>query len=180
MEARGVMRRALVLIFLLLSVEAANAQSTPRDAGRDDALNAAIAISAHIDAMFRRLSLCNELDTRNSVTYIFISAEYLRDATVGDAITKTEHLIDVEFRSIAGNDAGAEKAKAIRKQETEQLYRKRRQQALASPGLFQQDCRQLAQYFQLRQGPFQPLRRIYPKDMSDIDIWYVFEPVRQP
>ena len=174
------MRRALALLFVALSVEGASAQSTGRDPGRDDALNAAIAVSAHIELMFKRLSLCAELDTRNSATYGLISAEYHRDATVGDAITKTQHLIDVEVRSIAGSDAGAEKAKAIRRQETEKLYQKRRQQALAAPGLFQQDCRQLAQYFQVRQGPFRPLRTIYPKEMSDIDIWYVFELARQP
>jgi hypothetical protein len=174
------MRRALVLFFLSLSIEAASAQGTPRDAGRDDALSAAIAISSHIQFLFKRLSLCAELDTRNSATYGLISAEYLRDAAVGDAIPKTQHLIDVEVRSIAGSDAGVEKAKAIREQETEKLYKKRRQQALAAPGPFQQDCRQLAQYFLLRQGPFRPLRTIYPKEMSDIDIWYALEPARQP
>jgi hypothetical protein len=172
------MRWALVLLFLSLSIEAASAQSNPRDPGRDDALNAAIAISAHIQFMFKRLSLCSELDTRNSATYIFVSAEYLRDSTIGDAITKTEHLIDAELRSIAGNQEGAEKAKAIRKQEIEKLYQKRRQQALAAPGLFQRDCRQLAQHFLLRQGPFRPLRTVHPKQMSDIDIWYVFESAR--
>ncbi len=163
------MRRAVVLLFLSLSNEAARAQSTPRDPGRDDALNAAIAISAHIQFMLKRLSLCSEFDTRNSATYIFVSAEYLRDATIGDAITKTEHLIDAEFRSISDSQKGAERAKAIRKQETEKLYQKRREQALASPSQFQQDCRQLARYFLFRQGPFSPLRTVYPKEMSDID-----------
>jgi hypothetical protein len=143
-EARLAMRRALVLLFLTLTIEAASAQSTGRDPGRDDALNAAIVVSAGIDAMFRRLSLCNELDTRNSATYIFVSAEYLRDASVRDAIDRTEHLMDAEVRSLAGNP---EKAKAIRKQEMEKFYQKRRQQALAAPGPFQQDCRQLAQIF---------------------------------
>jgi len=172
------MRRALVLLFLALSIKATDAQSTPRDPGRDDALNAAIVVSAAIDAMFRRLSLCSELDTRNSATYIFVSAEYLRDSTIGEAITKTEHLINAEFRSLAGNQEGAEKGNTIRKQEMEKLYQKRRQQALAAPALFQQDCRQLAQYFLLRQGPFRPLRTTYPKEMSDIDIWYALEPAR--
>jgi hypothetical protein len=173
------MRGALVLIFLSLSIEAVRAQSTtPRDPGRDDALNAAIAISTHIQFTLKRLSLCSELDTRNSATYIFISAEYLRDRTIGDAITKTEHLIDAELRSIAGNQEGAEKTKAIREQEIDKLYQKRRQQALAAPGLFQQDCRELAQHFLLRQGPFRPLQTIYPKEMNDINIWYVFESVR--
>ena len=153
------MRSALVLLFLTLSIEAASAQSTGRDPGRDDALNAAIAISSHIQFMFKRLSLCSELDTRNSATYVFVSAEYLRDPTVGDAITKTEHLIDAELRSIAGNQEGAEKAQTIRKQETEKLYQKRRQQALAAPGQFQQDCRQLAQFFLRRQGPFRVTAR---------------------
>jgi hypothetical protein len=173
-------QRALVLIFLSLSIEAVSAQSAPRDPGRDDALNAAIAISSHIQFLLKRLSLCSELDTRNSATYIFVSGEYLRDATIGDAITKTEHLIDAELRSIAGNQERAQKAKAIREREFEKLYQKRREQALAAPGQFQQDCRQLAQYFLLRQGPFRPLRTIYPKEMSDIDIWYVFESARQP
>jgi len=170
------MRRALALLFLSLSIEAASAQGSPRDPGRDDALNAAIAVSAGVDFMFRRLSLCSELDTRNSATYIFIAAEYLRDATIHDTIDKTEHLMDTEVRSLGGNPA---KAKAIRQQEIEKLYQKRRQQAFAALALFQQDCRQLAQYFLLRQGPFRPLRTIYPKQMSDIDIWYTWESVER-
>jgi len=168
-----------LLLLLGLSVNPAGAQSTSRDPGRDDALNAAISVSTHIDFMFRRLSLCAELDVRNSATYTLISAQYLRDTTIADAINKTEHLIDTEVRSIAGSQEGAEKAKTIRKQEAEKLYQKRRQQALAAPSQFQQDCRQLAQSFLLRQGPFRPLRTIYPKEMSDIDIWYVFEAARE-
>jgi hypothetical protein len=129
--------------------------------------------------MFKRLSLCRELDTRNSATYVLISTEYLRDSAIGDAATKTEHLIDTELRSVAGNQEGAQKARVIRKQETEKLFQKRRQQALTAPGQFQQDCRQLAQYFLRREGPFRPLGTIYPKEMSDIKIWFVFEPYRQ-
>ena len=150
-----------------------------RDHGQDDALNGAIAVSAHIQFMFKRLSLCAELDTRNSPTYVLISGEYLRDAAIGDAITKTEHLIDAEIRALAGNSEGVEKAKAVRKQQTEVVYQKRRQEALAAPTQFQQDCRQLAQYFMVRQGPFRPLRTIYPKEIRDMDIWYVWESTNQ-
>ena len=56
LKGRLAMQRALVLLFVALSVEAANAQSTGRDPGRDDALEAAIAISANIQFMFKRLS----------------------------------------------------------------------------------------------------------------------------
>jgi hypothetical protein len=144
------MRKWTAVIFLALSLSAAIAQPVSRDPERDDALNAAITTSTHIEFMFKRLALCAELNTANSATYILISSEFLRDPNVSQAIEKSDHLIDAEIRSVAGSPERADEAKASRKQQTETLYGKRRQQALAAPGPFQQDCRQLAQDFLLR------------------------------
>jgi len=175
-QSLGKIANAWLLLLIALSVKTADAQGTGRDPSRDVALNAAVAVSAHIEFMFKRLGLCAELDTRNSATYTLISAEYLRDASIGDAIEKTEHLIEAEVRSLAASSEGTNKAKAVRKEATEMLYQKRRQQALAAPAQFQQDCRRLAQDFIPRDGPFRPLRTIFPEEMREIDIWYVWEP----
>jgi hypothetical protein len=179
------MRSVFVLLFMALSIETTHAQSgasrshQDRAPYHDNGLNAAIGVSAGIDFMFKRLSVCTELDIRNSATYLLISTEYLRDKTVGDAISKTEHIIDTEMRSIARNSEDVERAKTARKQAIDELYQKRRQEALANPTQFQQDCRRLAQKFLLRSGPFRPLRILYPKEMNDIDIWYIWQSVER-
>lgn len=165
------MQRVLVLLFVALSVEAANAQDDRREPS--SALKAAMTVSAAVEGKLKRLNLCAELDTRNSATYIFVAAEYLRDKAVGDAITKADHLIDAELQSVPG---GAEKAKAIRQQLNEEMYQKRRQEALRATAEFQQDCRRLARDFLLREGSFRSLHAIFPKEMREIDIRYAWEP----
>ena len=168
---RVILWQASIVFSLALYAGDADAQRNGRERGNDVAVKAAVVVDGHIEMLIRRLGACVDLDTRNSATYLMIVPEYLRDKNVSGTLVKTEKLFEAEVRLIGGDIA---KAKAARKQALDTLDQQLRQQAIAAPGQFQQDCRMLAQNFLLRQGPFRPLTTIYPNQMQSIELWTIF------
>jgi hypothetical protein len=110
---------------------------------------------------------------QNSATYLLISAEYLRDKAVAEAISKTEDLLETEVRAAGGDP---KKMAAARKQGIDLAGKMLRERAAMHPLVFQQECRQLSQDFLLRKGPFSPLRTIFPQEIAEIEIWTILKP----
>jgi len=153
----GVWCKAAVVLALTYPIDLAAAQGdAPQSLSA--AGEAASRVHMHIQLVLRKLSACGDLDAENKSIYAAVTAEYLGDKTVSEAMAGSAKILD--------NETGG----AQRKRDIEQFVvdadSRERQATAASLEHFQQDCRAATRVFAAHQGPFQPLRVMFPQDMA--------------
>ena len=153
----GIWCKVAVLLALTYPIDLAAAQGDapqPLSAAGD----AASRVHMHIQLVLRKLSACSDLDADNKSTYATVTAEYLGDKTVSEAMAGSAKILDSET-------GGAQRKRDIEEIVNEADSREL-QATAASLEQFRQDCRAATRVFAAHQGPFRPLRVMFPQDMA--------------